>query len=52
LNDKVSKTDNEWKSQLSPEEYSICREKIPKPHSQEFIVTVKIKGLTNAHVVV
>ena len=26
--------------------------KIPKPHSQEFIVTVKIKGLTNAHVVV
>ena len=27
LNDKVSKTDNEWKSQLSPEEYSICRGK-------------------------
>ena len=27
LNDKISKTDNEWKSQLSPEEYSICREK-------------------------
>jgi len=27
LNDKVSKTDNEWKSQLSPGEYSICREK-------------------------
>ena len=27
-------------------------EKIPKPNSQEFIVTEKIKGLTNAHVVV
>ena len=27
MNDKVSKTDNEWKSQLSPEEYSICRNK-------------------------
>jgi len=27
-------------------------EKIPKPHSQEFIVTVKIKGLTNAHAAV
>ena len=27
-------------------------EKIPKPHSQGFIVTVKIKGLTNVHAVV
>ncbi len=27
LNDKVSKTDDEWKSQLSSEEYSICRKK-------------------------
>ena len=27
LNDRISKTDNEWKSQLTPEEYSICREK-------------------------
>jgi len=26
--------------------------KIPKPHSQEFILTVKIKGLTNVHVAV
>ena len=49
LNDKVSKTDNEWKSQLSSEEYSICRKKIPKLHSREFIGTVKIKGLTNVH---
>ena len=24
---KVSKTDNEWKSQLSPEEYNVCRRK-------------------------
>ena len=29
-----------------------AEKKIPKPHSQEFIGTVKIKGLTNAHVVV
>ena len=27
MNDKVSKTDNEWKSQLSPEEYNVCRRK-------------------------
>jgi len=27
LNDKVTKTDDEWKSQLSSEEYSICRGK-------------------------
>ncbi len=26
--------------------------KIPKPHSREFIGTVKIKGLTNVHAVV
>ena len=26
--------------------------KIPKPHSREFIGTVKIKGLTNVHAAV
>ena len=26
-----------------------AEKKIPKPHSQEFIVTVKIKALTNVH---
>ena len=26
--------------------------KIPKPHSREFIWTVKIKGLTNVHAAV
>jgi len=31
----------------------VCvEEKIPKPHSREFIVTVKIKGLTNVHAAV
>ena len=27
MNNKISKTDDEWKNQLSSEEYSICREK-------------------------
>ena len=27
MNDKISKTDNEWQNELSPEEYSICRKK-------------------------
>jgi len=31
LNDKISKTDNEWKSELSSDEYSICRKKNTEP---------------------
>ena len=31
LNDKISKADDEWKAQLSPEEYSICRKKNTEP---------------------
>ena len=27
MNNKISKTDDEWKNQLSADEYSICREK-------------------------
>ena len=27
LSDKISKTNDEWQNELSPEEYSICREK-------------------------
>ena len=27
MNEKISKTNDEWKNQLSSEEYSICREK-------------------------
>ena len=27
MNNKISKTDDEWKNQLSSEEYSICRKK-------------------------
>ncbi len=27
LNNKISKTDNEWQNELSAEEYSICRKK-------------------------
>ena len=52
LNDKISKTDNEWKSQLSSDNIIYVGKKIPKPHSREFIGTVKIKGLTNVHAAV
>ena len=31
LNNKISKTDDEWKGQLSPEEYNICRKKNTEP---------------------
>ena len=31
MTEKVSKTDDEWKNQLSPEEYSICRKKNTEP---------------------
>jgi len=31
LNDRISKTDNEWKSELSSDEYSICRKKNTEP---------------------
>ena len=31
MNDKISKTDNEWKSELSSDEYSICRKKNTEP---------------------
>ena len=31
MSNKISKTDNEWKNQLSVEEYSICRKKNTEP---------------------
>ena len=31
MSEKFSKTDDDWKDQLSPEEYSICRKKNTEP---------------------
>ena len=44
LNDKISKTDNEWKSQLSSEEYSICRGKNTEAPFTGIYLDCKDKG--------
>jgi len=44
LNDKISKTENEWKSQLSSEEYSICRGKNTEAPFTGIYLDCKDKG--------
>jgi len=42
MNNKISKTDDEWKNQLSSEEYSICREKKKHPALSKIIKFVDL----------
>ena len=49
LNDKISKTDNEWQNELSPEEYSICRKKNTEAPFTGIYCDCKDKELTNVH---
>ena len=50
MNEKISKTDSEWKNQLSSEEYSICREKNTEPPFTGIYCDCKDKGLTLIHI--
>ena len=44
MSEKFSKTDGEWKEQLSPEEYSICRKKNTEPPFTGIYWDCKDKG--------
>ena len=44
MNEKISKTNDEWKNQLSSEEYSICREKNTEPQFTGIYCDCKDKG--------
>ena len=44
MSEKFSKTDGEWKEQLSPEEYSICRKKNTEPPFTGIYCDCKDKG--------
>ena len=44
MSEKFSKTDDDWKDQLSPEEYSICRKKNTEPPFTGIYWDCKDKG--------
>ena len=44
MSEKFSKTNDEWKNQLSPEEYSVCREKNTEPPFTGIYCDCKDKG--------
>ena len=52
LNDKFLKQIMSGKVNYHQRNIVYVGKKIPKPHSREFIGTVKIKGLTNVHAAV
>ena len=45
LKNKISKTDNEWQNELSPEEYSICRKKNTESPFTGIYCDCKDKGI-------
>ncbi len=45
MNEKISKTNDEWKNQLSSEEYSICREKNTEQPFTGIYCDCKDKGI-------
>ena len=47
MNDKISKTDDEWKNQLSTEQFDICRKKYTERPFTGIYYDCKEKGIYN-----
>ena len=48
---KITKTDESWKAQLTPEQFEVCRKKELNKRLREFTVIVRITELTIVHAV-
>ena len=46
---KITKTDESWKAQLTPEQFEVCRKKELNKRLREFTAIVRIMELTIVH---